>query len=133
MMPPRDSVSGSKRRFWTTWNGPVTVPLTQGRSHRLSGTLVDPRGGRTHPAGTKLRAAAELAEDGEFLGKCFPLQSAEGLGADRFPRQPPLPDLLRAGGGGLDVELGLHSGLPHQILHHELCEDLLRAVTEERL
>ena len=31
-----------------------------------------------------------------------------------------VPDLLRAGGGGLDVELGLQSRLLHQILHHEL-------------
>ena len=37
-----------------------------------------------------------------------------GRGIDR------VADFLRAGGGGLNVELGFQPGLFHQVLHHEL-------------
>ncbi len=40
-------------------------------------------------------------------------QLAPGRGIDR------VADLLRAGGGGLNVKLSFQSGLPHQVLHHE--------------
>ena len=41
-------------------------------------------------------------------------QLAPRRGIDR------VADLLRAGGGGLDVELGFQSGFFHQVFHHEL-------------